>query len=81
MTLGTSTYEWYSNQNDDFQSVEGRTVWKQHFKRENWQTSTITSTRLTCDEDNFYVHAELDAYQENRVFSKNFDYTIPRKLV
>lgn len=82
MTVSTGTYEWYSNQNDDFHSVEGKTLWQQRFLRDNWDIKTITSTRVTCDRDNFYIHAELDAFEgQVRVFSKNYNYTITRRLV
>ncbi|MEX2577633.1 MAG: hypothetical protein WD342_01135 [Verrucomicrobiales bacterium] len=41
-----------------------------------------TRTILTSDPDTFKIHAQLDAYEnEERVFSKNWNRTIPRNLV
>lgn len=79
---GYSAYEWYRNQNDFFDSLEGETLWKQHFVRDDWDLKTVTHTRLSCDKDYFYVHAELDAYLgKDRVFSKDWNEKISRDLV
>ncbi|AQT68221.1 Cocaine esterase [Anaerohalosphaera lusitana] len=80
--MGCSTYEWYRNQNDDYNSAQGETLWERSFKRGDWDAGTITKTRLSCDERFFYVHAQLDAYEgPNRVFSKDWNEKIPRRLV
>jgi len=40
---------------------------------------TATRTVLTADADNFYVQADIDAYEgEHRVFCRTFDATVPR---
>jgi hypothetical protein len=76
------TNEWYSFAADDFSSPRGETHCVRGFYRGDWAVRTITRTVLTCDPDNFYLRAELDAYEgDTRVFSKNWFRTIPRDLV
>jgi len=76
------TNEWYSFAADDFGSPRGETYCIRGFYREDWAVRTITRTVLTCDPQNFYLRAELDAYEgDTRVFSKNWSRTIPRDLV
>jgi hypothetical protein len=42
----------------------------------------VTSTRLTCDETDFFVDATLDAYEaDRRVFSRTWNETVPRDLL
>lgn len=82
MTVTHKNEEWYSYQGDDFQSPRGETLWVRGLRRDNWSVETVTRTVLTCDTTNFYISAELDAYEGNkRVFSQNWDRVIPRKLV
>src|SRR5699024_2727598 len=74
--------ERYSWIGDDVTSAAGETEWLMGFEREEWNVSTITRTMLTADETNFYLHAELDAYEgDDRVASYNWNRTIPRDLV
>ncbi|WP_031434285.1 CocE/NonD family hydrolase [Methylomarinum vadi] len=74
-----STRNWYTYQDDDFTSPKGETKTKRVFRRGDWQVETTTHTILTADADNFYIWAELDAWEgEKRVFSRNWDITIPR---
>ena len=74
-----STREWYSTQYDDFTSARGETYTERSFKREDWDVEIYTRSVLSCDESNFFIHAQLDAYEEDyRVFSKNWKRVIPR---
>ncbi|WP_349431394.1 CocE/NonD family hydrolase [Methylomarinum sp. Ch1-1] len=74
-----STRNWYTYQDDDFTSPKGETKTKRVFRRGDWRVETTTHTILTADADNFYIWAELDAWEgEKRVFSRNWDLTIPR---
>ena len=74
-----STREWYSTQYDDFTSARGETYTERAFKRDDWNVEVYTRTVLSCDESNFFIHAQLDAYEEDyRVFSKNWERVIPR---
>lgn len=48
-------------------------------QRDDWKIKTRTYTCLTSDENNFYVRAELDAYEgETRVCCMSWEETIPR---
>lgn len=74
--------EWYSFQDDDFNSVRGETLWERGFRRGNWAVKTITRTVMTSTPSHFLLHAELDAFEnDQRVFAENWDYEIPRDLV
>ncbi|MFW6103540.1 MAG: CocE/NonD family hydrolase, partial [Bacteroidota bacterium] len=74
--------EWYSFQKNDFTSVRGETLWKRQFQRGEWSAEIVTRTVLTSSETHFRLHAELDAwYKDERVFSKNWQYEIPRNCV
>ena len=81
-TVRRSAEEWYSYQGDDFASPTGRARWVRALSRDDWAITTVTTTRLTCDRDSFYLTAELDAYEhEQRVHSWNLDERFPRRLV
>ncbi|WP_234273652.1 CocE/NonD family hydrolase [Billgrantia zhangzhouensis] len=74
-----STREWYSTVNDDFISARGETYTERSFKRDDWNVEVYTRSILSCDESNFFIHAQLDAYENDyRVFSKNWEKVIPR---
>lgn len=74
--------EWYTYQGDDFNSVRGETLWEREFSRKNWSVRTMCRTVLTSSTKNFFLRAELDAYEDDkRVYSENWDYVIPRDLV
>jgi putative CocE/NonD family hydrolase len=75
-------YERYSWVDDDFDSVRGETEWRIGFKRDGWETSTVTRTVLTSTATDFMLRAELDAYEgEQRIKSLNWDRTVPRDLI
>jgi len=74
--------EWYSYQGDDFNSIRGETLWERGFRRGDWEVHTVTRTVLRSTPEHFLLHAELDAFEgERRVYSRNWDVTIPRDLV
>lgn len=78
-TVGSKTLEWYTCQGDDFGSVRGETFWQRSFTRGDWSVRTTTRTVLTSTESHFVLHAELDAWEKDeRVFSRNWKYEIPR---
>jgi hypothetical protein len=82
LDMGRKTQEWYTYQGDDFNSVRGETLWERSFKRGDWQIKTITRTVLTSNATNFFLRAELDAYEgDKRVYSQNWDTIIPRDFV
>ena len=61
---------------DDYRSVCGETHWQRSLSRGDWNIRTVTRTRLSSSETQFYIRADLDAYEtdkegERRVFSKS----------
>jgi hypothetical protein len=82
LELGRKALEWYTYQGDDFNSVRGETLWERSFKRGDWQVKTVTRTVLTSTATDFYLRAELDAFEgDKRVYSQNWDTIIPRDFV
>lgn len=82
LVVRRNTEEWYSFRDHDFQSISGISYTERELRREGWQVSAVTRTELTSDARNFYIHARLDAYEKDRrIFSDNWDETIPRDLV
>jgi hypothetical protein len=79
LEVGRRAVERYTAHLDDPTSVRGDTEWTFAFTRGDWSTRTTTRTTLTCSATDFYVHAELDAWEgEERVVSRNWHRTIPR---
>lgn len=82
LEVSDCTIEDYSVQNDFVDSVKGETRGEMRLKRDDWNVHTVNHTILTSDKNNFHVHATLDAYNNGlRVFSKNWQLSIPRKYV
>ncbi len=82
LELTKRSTEKYTINNDDPQSARGEIHWESIFKRGDWRARTVTRTVLTSSATNFYLHADLDAYQgERRFFCKSWHEVIPRELV
>jgi hypothetical protein len=82
LELGRKALEWYTYQGDDFTSVRGETLWERSFRRGDWRIRTVTRTVLTSSAGEFYLRAELDAYEgDTRVYSRNWDTVIPRDFI
>ncbi|MGD8642292.1 MAG: peptidase S15, partial [Gammaproteobacteria bacterium] len=82
LELGRKAIEWYTYQGDDFNSVRGETLWERSYCRGDWHIKTVTRTVLTSSATDFYLRAELDAYEgDKRVYSDNWDCVIPRDYV
>ncbi|MEU2541140.1 CocE/NonD family hydrolase [Streptomyces iakyrus] len=82
LEAGRRAHERYTAVADDFTSVGGETTWTMRFRRDDWDVRVVTSTRLTCDETDFFVDATLDAYEaDRRVFSRTWNETVPRDLL
>ncbi len=74
--------EWYSFQGDDFDSVRGEVLSERGVRRGDWYVKTVTRTVLQSDAENFYLRADLDAYETGfRVYCRSWDRTIPRRNV
>jgi len=81
-TIHARAREWYSYQGDDFDSVRGETLWERSFQRGHWSVHSTTRTVLTSTPHHFRIHAELDAFiEDKRIFSRNWFYEIPRDYV
>ncbi|MQA96918.1 MAG: CocE/NonD family hydrolase [Streptosporangiales bacterium] len=71
--------ERYGWTGDDFTSVFGDVRWTMGFARGEWAASTETRTLLTSTEDEFQVHARLDAFEgEHRVACRDWHLSVPR---
>ncbi|EKV32789.1 hypothetical protein C882_1627 [Caenispirillum salinarum AK4] len=82
LEVWSDTREWYSSYNNEYDSLRGETLWTRGFRQGDWEVETVTRTVLTCDAENFYVRADLDAYEgETRVFCHSWNETIRRQLV
>ncbi len=82
LEVSTCAVETYRSRDNDFDSLEGTTLWERSLKRDDWEVHTVTRTVLTSSAAAFQLHATLDAYEgERRVYSRNWDLTIPRRLV
>ena len=82
LEISDCSTEDYSVQNDFVDSVKGETHGEITLKRKNWKIRTVNHTALTSDKKKFHVHATLDAYENGlRVFSKNWQLSIPREFV
>lgn len=74
--------EWYSFQGDDFDSVRGEVLSERCVRRADWAVKTVTRTVLQSDAENFYLRADLDAYESGfRVYCQTWERTIPRRNV
>jgi putative CocE/NonD family hydrolase len=74
--------ERYSWTADDFQSPAGETSWTMGFRRGDWEAVAVTRTVLSCSDTDFFLHAQIDAFEGGRrLFSQNWQRTIPRDCV
>jgi len=79
LEVANRTWNWYTFDGDDFDSVRGETRTERIFRRGDWSVRTTTRTVLTADREYFYIHAELDAWEgDRRVFAENWQRRIPR---
>ena len=80
MTRATELYRIVAN---DFESASGETIWERSLARESgWHIRTVARTLLTLGAEEFYVHGDIDAYEDgNRVFCRTWNVSIPRDLV
>lgn len=82
LNMAIRTVEDYSHVGNDYDSVSGEVTSWRALSRENWSVAVQTRTSLTSDARNFYLHAEMDGYEDGRrVHSHNIDRTIPRNLL
>ncbi len=82
------TREWYSFRWNDVNSVRGETRTVRRLERgDDWRVEVVTRTVLTSTREHFLINAQLDAYELDeqqgspRVYSQNWERSIPRDLV
>jgi hypothetical protein len=79
LEIGSVAREWWTIHPNDPLSAEGRTHWTEERNRGNWRTRTETFATMHSDADNFYIHAKLEAYEnETLLFEKEFSEAISR---
>ncbi|GAA1139191.1 CocE/NonD family hydrolase [Nesterenkonia lutea] len=82
------TREWYSFRWNDVNSVRGETRTVRRLENgDDWRVEVVTRTVLTSTREDFLINAQLDAYELDeqqgspRVYSQNWERSIPRDLV
>jgi hypothetical protein len=82
LTVSTKAEEWYRSIADDVDTVRAETCWERSLRRGEWHIRTVTRTVMTSTRGEFQIAATLDAWEgDKRVFSRNWDESIPRDLV
>ncbi len=82
LVMRTGAREWYRAIGNDPSSVRGEAEWERGLRRRAWSIRTVTRTVLTSDSENFYVTAQLDAFEgDKRIFCRSWDEAIPRDHV
>jgi putative CocE/NonD family hydrolase len=80
MVSGSVAREWWSIHPNDPLSARGKTHWTEERSRGNWVTRTEAFAEMTCDSENFYLTARMEAYENDTlIFEKDFSETIKRK--
>jgi putative CocE/NonD family hydrolase len=80
MVSGSVAREWWSIHPNDPLSAHGKTHWTEERSRGNWVTRTEAFAEMTCDSENFYLTARMEAYENDTlIFEKDFSETIKRK--
>jgi len=79
LEIGSIAREWWTIQPDDPLSANGRTHWTEERSRGEWKTRTETFATMSSDAENFYIHAKLEAYENEKLFfEKEISETINR---
>jgi hypothetical protein len=82
LVYGDRVVETYSSVADDFESIAAQTHAQRSLERGEWRIAMDTRMSVTSDKDNFYLDAELDAWEgSTRIFSRNWSRSIPRRCV
>jgi hypothetical protein len=82
LTHGDRTIETYTSISEDFESIAAETHSSRSLSREDWHTEVETRIFVSSDRENFFLDAELDAWEgPSRIFSRNWNRKVPRRLV
>ena len=78
--MGSKSLQRCSVHPDDPNSATAEYEWEWEYSRgDDWQTKTVTRTIMTCDENNFYIEASSQAWeQDEKVFEKHWNKNYPR---
>jgi putative CocE/NonD family hydrolase len=69
------------NDNDPL-SAKGKIIQRYRTGREGWMTTVDLITEMTCDLENFYLTAKLEAYEDDTLFfEKSWSETTKRDLI
>ncbi|MEO9337664.1 CocE/NonD family hydrolase [Mesorhizobium sp. SB112] len=69
------------NDNDPL-SAKGKIIQRYRTGREGWMTTVDLVTEMTCDFENFYLTAKLEAYEDDTLFfEKSWSETTKRDLI
>ena len=82
LITGGSASEAYSIHPDDPACCKADIKWTQTLKRDDWSVRTETHTVMWSDKENFYVKANLRAFEaDNLVLQKDWHTSVRRDLV
>lgn len=82
LTVRSKTLEWYTSQGSDPTTARGETETLRAFRRGDWDARIQTRTVLSCDQQTFHLHAQLDAYEgDRRIFADTWNEHILRDHV
>ncbi len=82
LEVASTKWHEFRVRDEDPLSAHAETRWTKEMGRGDWQVSTRTRVVMTATATEFRLTGELDAWEgEERVFSRNWDETIPRDHV
>jgi putative CocE/NonD family hydrolase len=82
LEVASEVTERYSYIDNNYDTVRGEVRSKRTFKRNDWETTSITRTILTSTRTHLQIRATLDAYYgDMRIFSKTWDEEIRRDML
>ena len=81
LEIANSRWQCFRVRDEDPLSARNETLWHKEMGRGDWQISTRTRVVMTATRTHFRMTAELDAFEGGqRIYSRNWDETIPRDL-
>ena len=79
LIYGSANEQLYIIKDDDPCSAQAEYRASFSFSRSGWKTSTESELIVTCDEEHFFLHGRISAYEDDtQVFIKKWDTKIPR---
>lgn len=88
LTVGRTVVERYHVHGDDVESARGETEWTCVLERPgqshepDWKVRVVTRIVLRSDARNFYIDADVDAYEASRrIFARSYHEMLRRDLV